>query len=109
MRSLATGVDEYRQEHGRFPVAGPGSVDASTISSQIRPYFQYWHDEILFDRWRSPLRYTSDGLHYEIRSLGSDRRQGDCPGKPTASGFISTTDSTCDTIIRDGEWIAGPS
>jgi hypothetical protein len=101
IEGLAVSIEIYRHAHGTYPLTGANLVEVGSIPAH--------HRDWLLDRWGNALRYSSDGLHYEIRSFGSDEVQGDCPGEPLASGFVSTRDAACDIILRDGEWIAAPA
>lgn len=101
MTGLAISLEWYKHDHGTYPLAGADLFEVLSMAPK--------HRKELVDRWGNDLQYVSDGLHYEIRSFGSDGVQGECRGEALPSGFVSTRDPACDIILRDGAWIAAPS
>jgi hypothetical protein len=57
----------YRARHGAYPITAVGWK--GLISEQLL-------DEIPRDGWGSDLLFESDGIRYEITSLGADRVPG---------------------------------
>ena len=59
-------------------------------------------DDLLRDAWGNPIEVTIEqgesGIHYEVRSFGSDGERGSC-----CTAF--TSEPGADLVMRDGEWL----
>ena len=103
IRSIACDLADYKRNHGSYPTTGAEGVDCSTIRALIAPESKA---EWYLDSWQRPVRYKSDGTHFEIRSLGADGVICDCNKGPE---FRSTDDLNCDIVLRDEQFVAAPS
>lgn len=82
---IASKVELFRMEHGRWPENGLGLTELSTDAIRSSPY--YLTSDQLLDPWGYPYLYLTpgpDGLPYEILSYGSDGQPGGAMGMEEA-------------------------
>lgn len=80
IQELATALDLFHMDSGRFPTTSEGLVSLVEKPKQTSlwngPYLR--SRAILLDPWRRPYRYQSPGTHgeYDLFSLGADGQTG---------------------------------
>jgi len=94
LRSVGTAVEAYAADHGAYPKAPWGRLDA--IAPRLSP--TYIKDLPMTDGWDSWFLYRSDGKDYELWSTGRDGRLG----PNTANG--PTTSLEADLVFADGQF-----
>jgi hypothetical protein len=81
-------------------------VPISKVESAFQPkYYDFpWPD----DGWGTPVMYSSDGLHFEVRSFGSDRKQSNLRTSSARDSYV-TFDPADDIVVTDLAVLAYPS
>lgn len=81
MNQLATTLKNYRLDCGSYPTTDQG-LDAlktkPTAGDECKNYAPggYLDKALPKDGWDQDFLYTSDGNNFEIKSLGSDKKEG---------------------------------
>jgi general secretion pathway protein G len=80
IRQLSTVLEDFRRRCGRYPDSAQG-LDA-LVKKENAGDCKNWSDDFIQggklpeDAWGKPFGYLSDGNKFEIKSLGSDTREG---------------------------------
>jgi type II secretory pathway pseudopilin PulG len=97
MQSISASIQQYEQQHFRFPEA----TDVEGLRSEIAQA-----GLITTDGWASPMRYGTDGTNYWLISAGKDGKFETDDPREYASG--STTAFDADIVLVNGEFVRYP-
>lgn len=105
MRAIATAVESYGNEHGRYPEA----TSASELARALEP--AHLKNAPMKDGWERELRYecwTGDDPcdHYAIASAGKDGLFQHDSLREYSSGAV--TDFDCDLVFANGVFVTHP-
>jgi hypothetical protein len=91
IRNVAVALEQYRADHGEYPVAGSMNELRTSLSS-------YLGEELGIDRWGEPLVVTVTADSYTLSSKGDDGQGGHENGGAVEAAGHSIT-------LRDGRFV----
>jgi len=99
LRSLATGIAMYQQDHTRFPVVSDW-VGVAALEDSLHAYMGVYNE---LDGWKRPFMYLSDGNNYTMASYGLNGNV-DLPWAMGATHFFDE-----DIVVNNGVIIQFPA
>jgi len=97
LRAVSQVIEMYQTDHQFYPAYT--DVTAENLEHLLSAYIKRYNP---FDGWNRPFRYTSDGRHYTLKSLGSD-------GQEDAGAVLGPTRTfAADIVFSQGVFVQWP-